>query len=177
MKNIFVNHKINLGKIFARHIADVVLLLLIAVIVFALVQFSMPREVNARQGDATLRYTIELGERFDGDIRRVITAGFHEGIRVGEPIFDSQRGLHIGTIVDVYAVPFTVEAFDEENNIIRQAVVEGLEFVHVVVEAPATVTLYETLIGAFPVAVGREAYVRAKHFAGIGYIVAMDFVN
>ena len=156
------------------HVADVFWFALLVALIFGGMRLSVPREVNAQTGDMVIRYTIELGERWDGNARRVIPSGFHENIQIGEPIFDSLRGVRIGTIVDVYALPFRVEAFDEHNNIIRRAAVEGLEFVYIVVEAYAQVTDYETLIGSFPVSVGREAYVRSKYFAGAGYVVAVE---
>ena len=158
--------------------ADIIWLVLIGALIFGAVQFSIPREVSANVGDATIRFTIELGERLDGGgSRRVIRSGFHENIQVGEPIFNSLNGVRIGTIVDVYALPYQVEAFDEASNIIRRAKVDGLEYVYIVVEARAHISDYETLIGSFPVSVGREAYVRSKHFAGAGYIIAMEVVN
>ena len=166
------------GKLFGPiHAADIFWLALLIALIYGAIQFSIPREVSAQTGTATIRYTIELGERWDGNARRVIPAGFHENIHIGEPIFDSLRGIRIGTIVDVYTQPFRVEAFDESNNIIRRAEVEGLEFVYIVAEAQAQISDYEILIGLFPVSVGREAYVRSKYFAGAGYIIAMEQVN
>ena len=163
------------GRLFGIiHVADIFWLVMLITLIFGAIRLSVPREVSAQEGDGTIRYTIELGERWDGNARRVIQAGFHENIRVGEPIFDSLRGVRIGTIVDVYTRPFKVEAFDEATNTIRRAAVEGLESVYIVVEARAQVNDYETLIGPFPVSVGREAYVRSKYFAGAGYIVAIE---
>ena len=166
------------GKLFGPiHIADIFWLILLVALIFGAARFSIPREVNAQTGAATIQYTIELGERWDGNARRVIQAGFHENIQIGEPIFDSLRGIHIGTIIDVYTKPFRVESFDEADNIIRRPEVEGLEFVYIVVEARAQISEYETLIGLCPVSVGREAYIRSKYFAGAGYIIAMERVN
>jgi len=166
------------GRLFGPiHVADLFWLALLIALVFGGVRFSIPREVNAQTGAATIRYTIELGERWDGNARRVIQAGFHENIHIGEPIFDSLRGIRIGTIVDVYTRPFRVEAFDESNNIIRRPEVDGLEFVYIAVEAQANISDYEILVGLFPVSVGREAYVRSKYFAGAGYIIAMERVE
>ena len=159
------------------HLADILWVMLIVLIILAASIFSMPREANARQGNATIRFTIELGERrTEGGNRILQPAGFHENIRIGEPIFDSVTGIHIGTIVDVYALPYKVEAFDEAAGIIRRTEVEGLEYVYIVVEAPATISEYETLVGNFPVSVGRGAYVRSKYFAGAGYIILLEIL-
>jgi len=159
------------------HVADIIWLILIVALVFVAMQFSIPREVSAQTGDPIIRYTIELGDRLDGNARRVIREGFHENIQVGDPIFNNLTGVRIGTIVDVFASPLQVEAFDEANNIVRRAEVAGLEYVYVVVEAQAQISDYETLIGSFSVSVGREAFVRSRDFAGAGYIVAMERVN
>ncbi|MCL2420518.1 MAG: DUF4330 domain-containing protein [Defluviitaleaceae bacterium] len=170
-----MNNKTRPGRLFGTiHVADIFWLLLIAALIFGGIRLSVPREVSAQSGDATIQYTIELGERWDGNARRVIQTGFHENIRIGEPIFDSLRGVRIGTIVDVYTRPFQVDAFDEATGTIRRADVDGLEFVYIIVEAHAQISDYEVLIGSFPVSVGREAYVRSKYFAGAGYIVAVE---
>ena len=156
------------------HLADIFWLALVVVLVFAAVQFSVPRQVAARPGAVPVRFTIELGEQRTSGEPRLIEAGFHERIRTGEPLFDSLRGLHIGTIVDVYARPFQVAAFDEDAGMLRRAPVEGLEYVYIVVEAHAQVCDYETLIGLYPIAVGREAMVRSRDFAGQGFIIALE---
>lgn len=165
-------------KLFNKlHVADILWMILIVVLIFGAVQFSNPREVSAQTGDTVIRYTVELGDRLDGNARRVIREGFHENIRIGEPVFSGLTGVYIGTIVDVYALPLQIESFDEANNIIRRADVDGLEYVYIVIEAPAQITYYETLIGSFSVSVGREAFVRSRYFAGAGYVVAMERVN
>jgi len=157
------------------HLADIFWLILLVVLVVIAVRFSSPGVVLAHQGNLTVRYTIELGERRDmGGTQLIPSAGFHENIRVGEPLFDAMQGRHIGTIVDVFAKPFQVQAFDEAYGVIRWADVDGLEYVYIVVEADVSRNDYETLIGTFPIGVGRSAYVRAKSFAGAGYIIAIE---
>lgn len=160
-----------------RYISNIFWLLFLVALVYGAVQFSVPREVNAQTGDTVIRYTVEFGERFEGNVRRVIRAGFHENIVVGEAVFDSQRGLHMGTVVEVYALPFEVEAADKDAGLIRRARVEGLETVRIVVEARAHISDYETLVGLVPVSVGREAFVRSKYFAGAGYVIAVERVG
>lgn len=181
-----VNNQVNNRyKLFGIiHVGEILWVVLITALVFGAIQFSVPRRVDATVGGTgttggpVVRYTIELGERRDqNNTRRVPQSGFHENVQIGEHIFDAMRGIHIGTIVDVYAMPFTVEAFDEANNIIRQAPVPGLEFVYIVVEANVQITDYEMLVGLFPVSVGRSAYVRSKYFAGSGYIVSLEIIN
>ena len=164
------------GKIFGRiHIADILIAALIVILVFGAVQFAVPREVSARTGDLMIRYTIEFGERVGEDGRRRLSAaGFHENVIIGEPVFDGIMGQHIGYIVDVYALPFQVDTFNEETGTILRAEVDGLEYTYIVIEASASVGIYETLIGNFSVGVGRPAFIRSRRFAGEGFIIAVD---
>lgn len=164
-------------KLFGKlHIVDILWALILVLLVFAAVQFSIPTEVSARQGDITIRYTIELGERVGQDgRRRLARTGFHENIRVGETVFDGINGQNIGTIVQVYALPFLIDTFDEDEGVIRRVPVDGFEYVYIVVEARAQVCDYETLVGVVPIQVGRAAFVRSKHFAGEGFVIAIEY--
>jgi len=164
-------------KIRIIHAADIVIILLLAAIIYAAVLFAAPREVSAFAGDVTIRYTVELGGRLEEGVLRFVREGFHENIVVGEPVFDSIQGRHIGVVSAVYAMPFYTAVFNEELNIVQQVPVAGLETVRIVIEAGANISPYETLIGTFPVSVGREAYIRSKYFAGAGYIIQMAVVN
>ena len=160
------------------NILDILWVVMLVALVFGAVQFSIPREVSARTGDVTLRYTIELGERQGDDgQRRLSLEGFHENVQIGETLFDGLAGQEIGRIVDVYTLPFHVDAFEAASGTFRRAGVEGLEYVYIVVEANAQVNEYETLIGHFSVGVGRVAFVRSKYFAGEGFITAVEFLN
>jgi len=160
------------------HVADILWAVLIVVLVFGAMQFSAPQEVSARAGDVTVRYTIELGDRRNAaGERRLAWEGFHENVHVGETLFDAQMGFVIGTVVDVYARPFYVDAFDENSGAIRRARVDGLEYVYIVVEARAQISDYETLIGSHPIAVGRDIMVRNKHFASEGFVITIEEIS
>ena len=158
------------------HFADIMWILLLLALIPAAVRFSVPREVGAHTGDTLVRFTIELGERAAEGVMAP-REGFHENIRIGQPIFDSSVGTHLGTIVDVYALPFETAVYNENTGRFRQTTVEGLEFVYIVVEASVNINDYETLIGNFPISVGRAAFVRSKDFAGAGYIISMERVR
>jgi len=158
------------------HLADIMWIVLLIALIPLGIRFSMPREVAAHTGDTVVRFTIELGAR-PADGVRAPRAGFYQNITVGEPVFDGSVGLHLGTIVDAYAQPFQIRVFDEAADRIAQADVEGLELTYVVVEASVTISDYETLIGTFPISVGRNVSVRSKSFAGSGYIVAVERVR
>ena len=167
------------GKIFGIiHIMDILWGFLLAALIFGAMQFSVPRQVNARTGDVLLRYTIELGgRRTEEGVLRLAHEGFHKNVRVGETLFDGLRGQEIGQIVDVYARPFQIEAFDKTYGVFRQAEVEGLEYVYIVVEALAQVSDYETLIGQFPASVGRVVFVMSRYFAGEGFITSIEWLD
>jgi hypothetical protein len=130
--------------------------------------FSAPRQVAARSGDPLVRYTIELGEK---------EAGFHTNIEPGAVVLDSLKGYDIGRVVQAYALPYREDAPDEEAGIFRRAVVEGLEFTYIEVEAVAQVSDYATSIGQYDIAVNKEVYVRSKRFAGKGYITAINMLD
>jgi len=160
------------------HVADILWVILIAVLVFGAMQFSAPQEVSARAGDVTVRYTIEIGDRRNAaGERRLAWEGFHENVLIGETLFDAQMGFPIGTIVDVYARPFYVDALDESSGIIRRTRVEGLEYTYIVVEARAQISDYETLIGSHPIAVGRDIMVRNKYFASEGFVITIEEIS
>ena len=182
MKNIKNKHSLRNGKIFGMiHILDITFVAILIAVIFFAVQFAIPREVSARAagwsgtGEVLLRYTIELGERIGEDgRRRLAPEGFHENIHIGETLFDGLMGQEIGRIIDVYTLPFQIDVFDEDSGIFRRTEVPGLEYVYIVVEARAQVSDYETLIGHFSVGVGRPAFIRSKHFASEGFIIAME---
>lgn len=163
-----------LGKI---PIADIILTAIIIFLVFAAVQFSVPRAAYAQGGNTVIEYTIELGDFWYNNQRRLVYEGFNENVHIGAQVFDSQRGIFIGEVVDVYALPLQVQAPDIQAGVIRQASVYGLELTRIVIRSVAEVCDYETLIGLFPVSVGREAYIRSKNFAGAGHIISVEVVS
>ena len=145
---------------------DIILLAAAVVLVWGAYVFSAPRETAASDQDQKVRYIVELGARREG---------FYQQAVPGETLYDSIRGLVIGTVVDSYALPFWREAPDEAENIIRRASVEGLEFTYIIVEAYARVSDYETLIGQYDIMVNKQVFVRAKSIAGEGYITHVFF--
>ncbi|MCL2016609.1 MAG: DUF4330 domain-containing protein [Defluviitaleaceae bacterium] len=164
------------GKIFGVHLMDIIWLALLVLLIFGATQLAVPRQVQAQTGDFRIRYTIELGNRERDDGRRLLaTDGFYQNIQIGDTLTEAAMGQEIGRIVDVYALPFEISAFNEQTGTFQLATVDGLELVYIVVESYATVTEYETLIGHFSVGVGRGVAVRSKFFAGEGFITAVEF--
>lgn len=144
---------------------DVLILVGVVALVWGAAVFSAPQKVSAKTGDAILRYTVELGEKEEG---------FHQKIETGAKLYDSVKGYEIGTIVEVYAMPYLEDAGDEASNIIRRVPVDGLEFVYVVVESPVQPADNAMYIGQYDVMVNKEVFVKSKKFAGKGYITAME---
>ena len=160
------------------HLADILMAIVMVALVFGAMQFSAPRQVSARAGDVMIRYTIQFGDvRSQGGHRMPIAEGFHKNIQADEPLFDGARGLYVGTIVDIFAKPYYVEAPNEAYGVFSRTRVEGLEFVYVVVEAPAQIGSNFTLIGQNQISVGREIGVRSRDFAGRGFVVSIEHLN
>ncbi len=145
---------------------DVLITAAVAALVIAGSVFSAPQQASASANSPTARYTVELAEREEG---------FYKKIPVGAKVSDIEKGYEIGTIVDVYALPYKEDAPDEANNIFRRAVVEGFEFTYIVVEAPITRDDYATYVGQYDIAVNKEVFVESKTFAGRGYITEIIF--
>jgi hypothetical protein len=145
---------------------DVLVVIGIVALVWFASVFSAPKQINARDGDPFLRYTIELGEKEDG---------FHKKIEPGAIVFDSLKGYDIGRVVNAYALPYREDAPDLENGFFRRAPVPGLEFTYIEVETFAQVSDYSTMVGQYDIAVNKEVFVRSKHFAGQGYITSIEW--
>jgi len=138
-----------------------------ALIVFAVLalRFSAPRNVSAKPGDVTIKYTVEVQRR---------KPSFKDKIKVGTDVEDSIRGYVIGKITNVYSEPYLEDTPDYANNIIRRAPVDGLDTIYIEIEAKAQITDYTTLIGAYEVLVGKDVYIKTKDFAAGGYIVRIE---
>lgn len=136
-----------------------------AFVLWAMLIFSAPTSASTRESDVKITYTIELSKR---------EAGFHSRVRTGTIVYDTLRGYAIGTVVDVYALPFREDAPDEENNIFRRTPVGGYEFTYVVVEAHAQVSDQATAVGQYEILVNKEVFVTSKTFAGQGYITSLE---
>ena len=146
---------------------DVLLVMMVLVVIWGAYLLAQPQTVVA-EGGRLIRYTFELSER---------PAGFHETIEVGAYAYCGGNGWRIGTVVDVFARPFLVDAPDERAGIIRRAEVEGLEFTYIVIEAWASQTDAATSIGDFWIAINRSVPLRSRDFAGFGHITNIEWVE
>jgi len=151
-----------LGKI---SIIDILFLAVFVAGLFFLREFSAPQTVTAAPGDAKIRYTVELYRR-DPD--------YVNNVRVGETLYDVERGFEIGKIVDAFDAPFLEDSPDFESRVYKRAEVDGLRYVYVVVEADAKITESATNIGQYQVMVGKEAFIRTKGFSAGGFIVIIE---
>lgn len=150
------------GKI---SIMDILLTALVIVVMFALNEFAAPQSVKAGPNDTKIRYTVEL-YRKDRD--------FSKNVKIGEILYDSEKGYEIGKIADVYELPYREDSPDFENKVYKRAEVDGISNVYVVVEATAQITDVSTNVGQYQVMVGKEAFVKSKSFAAGGYIVIIE---
>ena len=146
---------------------DVLLVTAVVLLVWGAYILAQPQTVVA-EGGRLIRFTFELGER---------PAGFHQSIEIGSPAYYGGQNWRVGTVVDVYALPFLTDAPDERAGIIRRTPVEGLEFTYIVIEAWADICDYVTSVGNFWVAVNRQVGIRSKDFGGIGFITNIEWVD
>lgn len=151
-----------LGKV---SIVDILLVVLLVAGLFVLQEFAAPRSVNAGPNDVKIEYTVELYRK---------DRGFSENVQIGEILYDSEKGYEIGTIVDVYEIPYREDSPDFENKVFKRADVEGISNVYVVVEAMAQITDASTNVGQYQVMVGKEAFVKSRSFAAGGYFVKIE---
>jgi hypothetical protein len=147
------------------NIVDIGMIAALILFAFLAVRFSAPQSAAARPGDVSLRYIVEVQRR---------KPDFADKVNAGDAVEDSLRGYAIGTIKSVRSEPYLEDVPDYTSNIIRRMPVDGLETVYVEIEAMGQVTDYTTLIGSFEVLVGKEIYIKAKHFAAGGYVVGLD---
>jgi len=146
---------------------DVLLVTLVVVLVWGAYLLAQLQTVVAESG-RLVRFTFELTERPEG---------FHEGIEIGIPAYCGVSGWRVGTVVDVYALPFMSDAPDERAGIFRRVEVEGLEFTYIVIEAWADICDYATSIGNFWVAVNRQVGIRSRDFGGMGFITNIEWAE
>ena len=146
---------------------DILLVIAVVTLVWGARLLAQPQAVAA-DGGRLIRYTFELGER---------EAGFYQSIEIGAPVYYGNQNWWIGTIVDVYALPFLADAPDEAAGIVRRVPVEGMEFTYIVIEAWADISYSATSVGQFWVAVNRQVPMRSKDFAGMGFITNLDLVE
>ena len=146
---------------------DVLLFVAVVLLVWGAYILAQPQTVVA-EGGRLVRFTFELGER---------RAGFYQEIEIGTPAYYGNQNWLIGTVVGVYSLPFLVDAHDEGAGIIRRVPVEGLEFTYIVIEAWADISDSATSIGDFWVAANRQVPIRSRDFAGVGFIVNLEWVE
>jgi hypothetical protein len=147
---------------------DILILSAVVCLVWFASIFSAPRQAIARTGDPFVIYTIELGAKEEG---------FHTNIQPGAVVFDSLRGFDIGRVVNAYGLPYREDAPDEVEGVFRRAIVDGMEFTYIEVETFVQKSDYAISIGQYDIAVNKEVFVRSKHFAGQGYITAIQFID
>jgi len=146
---------------------DVLLVTIAVLLIWGAYILAQPQTVAA-EGGRQIRFTFELAERPEG---------FHQGIEVGSPAFYGSQNWLVGTVVEVYSLPFLQDAPDHVAGVFRRVPVAGLEFTYIVIEAWADISDYATNIGNFWVAVNRAVGLRSRDFGGIGLITNIEWVE
>ncbi|MDR1065857.1 MAG: DUF4330 domain-containing protein [Clostridiales bacterium] len=153
-------------RIFGKvSLADILFVAIAAAVIAAGVKFSAPRSAAAKIGGVKIRYTAEMYKK---------TTDFKENVKIGDVVYDSLKGFEIGTIVEVYALPYMEDVPDARKGVIRRTPIDGLEYVYAVIEANAQVTSGSTAIGEYEVMVGKEAFIKSKSFASSAYFIKLE---
>jgi len=153
------------GRRWRPNLFDLVIVLLIAAV--GAVLYMMVRPTAAAVVQTTpMRYTVEMLN---------LPEGTHELMQVGDEVIDSSKNYPMGTVVGVEVTPYTIEADDQENGVVRQAPVAGYETVLLTLEADMVVTDSSiTTEGGYLVRVGLATKTKGDNFAATGYIVAIE---
>lgn len=115
---------------------------------------------------STIRYTVLFQRWLEGT-----STAIHQGDR----LTDSVRNYDMGRVVSCEAFPAQAVRLDNGSRSYVLATMEGYEDVHVVVEAPCTVTEEAvTVDGGYPVRVGESVFVQGDGYLATGYIIAME---
>jgi len=146
---------------------DILLVVAVVLLVWGAYILAQPQAVTA-DGGRLVRYTFEIGPRPEG---------FHQNIGLGAAAYYGNQNWWIGTVVEVYALPFLADAPDEAAGIVRRVPIEGLEFTYIVIEAWGNISDSATTIGDFGVAVNQQVPIRSRDFAGVGFITHLEWVD
>lgn len=116
--------------------------------------------------DSFIRYTVRIQRWPEG------SSGL---VQVGDELRDNTRGLKMGKVVGVQAVPAELQALDLENHRYVQAELEGFEDVLLTVEAYGTVDDKDIrAYGRAVLKVGNTVYIRGQGYMGSGPVVALE---
>jgi hypothetical protein len=146
-------------------IADLLFIALAVVFILVALRFGTPQTVAARPNDVTVTFTVELARR---------PPGLAGEIETGVPVFDTLRGIRIGTVVGAYERPYSQNVPCFETNIMKRAEVDGLVNVMVVIEASASYSVENISVGTYELFVGREVFMHSKDFSSQGFILMLD---
>ena len=150
------------------NVLDCLFFVLLIAGLFFLRGFSAPTAAAPSSGDAMIRYTVEIYKREDG---------FENNVKVGEKLYDVEKGYEIGVITDVYALPYLEDSPDFEKGVFVRSPVIGLSHIYVVAESAAQISESATNIGQYQIAVGKEAFIKSRSFAAGGYTVIIERLN
>ncbi|MDR3090618.1 MAG: DUF4330 domain-containing protein [Clostridiales bacterium] len=143
---------------------DIIFIIMALAAIVLLRRFAAPKTAEAA-GGVPIRYTVELNRREEG---------YGKNIKVGETLYDSEKGYEIGKITDVYEKPFWDSVPDVSGKVYRKAYAEGLVNVYVVAEAQAQISERSTSVGQYDLLIGKTIFVKSPSFSAGGYVVEID---
>jgi hypothetical protein len=149
-------------------VLDAVIVILIIIAALFALYFLFGKGAIAGGGETKrISFSVEL---------RKMDPQFVENIKVGEKIYDNEKGYYLGTIAGYESSEHEVitPVPDLDSGVKYAAKVPGFLDVRIIIEGDAVVTSQSTTISDSLIAVGEIKYVRSKSLAGKGYIVSVD---
>lgn len=151
------------------NVVDAVLILLLLAAVAACVLFLRQRgTISAPGSNEPMRFTVELRE-----VQPETIALFERG----QNVYRSTDGVYLGTLADFYSETYTKT---EYSTLLERYVTyecEGLYRTYLVIEGPGYETATNVYINDVSVKIGDEIYVKAKGYAGAGFITGIDTMD
>ena len=148
---------------------DVLIILLIAVIIFALLYIFVlgdkKIEVNNETQYTTIRYVVQVtsvDERFDGMIS------------VGDLVQESVSRKQIGKVVGVQSQPYQKVTFDYENGKETSSTVEGMISLNITVEAEAVETDPAFSVNGCDIRVGQQYSLALPEMYVSGFCIELN---
>ena len=143
-----------------------VLVVILAVGLFALWTMFRPEPEAAGTDRVTVRYKVHIAQVLEG------TA---ELIQPGEPLEYTLEPAQLGTVISVESSPCVVSGLDEENLTAIESVLPGYESIDLVVEAQCEEEDYCLRAGGVVVLrTGDQLFLRGPGYAAVGTVTDIE---
>lgn len=148
---------------FRVNIVDVLLTIVIACVI-AVAAFMIANafgvDASAKE-DLTIEYTIQF---------RGMMPEFCDNVEVGETVIDAQKRMNMGTVTRVRTEPYTKDVYDEETEMMVNAIHPEYLTLYVTVESPGYLSEQMYYINGIKMAVGNGISIHMKNLCATGYI-------